>query len=471
MLTQIYRQLRTGETTARALTETSLAVIRKMNPTLRVFLHVDEEAALRQAEAADERIRQGESSLLCGIPTALKDNLAVAGVPMSCASQMLKNFVPAYSACAWERLQAAGAVMIGKTNMDEFAMGSGGETSAFGVCRNPCDISRVAGGSSGGSAAAVASGMAAYALGSDTGGSVRVPAAFCGVVGMKPTYGRISRRGLTAFASSLDQIGILSQSVRDSALVLSCIAGKDPGDATSASRLQDFFPYTESVRGMRVAVPVGFAEDVSPRVRRFYERGCDFLREAGAETVPVSFPSPDAAYAAYYLISACEASSNLARYDGLRYGGDVDTNGSFEEICRKTRQQFGNEVRRRILTGTFALSAAGRESTYERACRVRQDISDALQNIFADCSLVLLPSVPDIAYPVGERDGDAVAYRDCDRYTVAASLAGMPAISVPVGVDGGMPYSLQLIAPPFREDLLFAGASVLERMKTVCHTN
>lgn len=464
MLTHIYNQLRRGEVTACSLAETSLAGIQAMNAELNAFLYVDAEAVMRCASEADERIRCGDSSPLCGIPVALKDNLAVAGVPMCCASRVLENFVPSYSACAWERLAQSGAVFLGKTNMDEFAMGAGGETSAFGPCRNPWDSARVAGGSSSGSAAAVAGGMAYYALGSDTGGSVRVPAAFCGIVGLKPTYGRVSRRGLTAFASSLDQIGILSHSVRDSALVLSVIAGKDAGDSTTSTRPMDFLPYPTGVRGLRIGVPAGISCELSPAMADVLESGCAFLQKLGVKTVSVTLPSLDMAYAAYYLISACEASSNLARFDGLRYGNGNEADETFAQICLGTRQGFGEEVRRRILTGTFALSAAGRKNTYERACRFRQDIKNALHTLFADCDLILMPTVPDAAYPIGSRTGDAVAYRDCDRYTVPASLAGLPAISVPVTVKNGLPCALQLMAPAFREDILFCGAAALEEM-------
>ena len=461
MLREYRDRLRRGEITSRALTEAALARIGEMEPSLHAFVTVCEDTALSAADAADRRIAAGDAPLLCGIPMALKDNICTSGIRTTCASTMLDEFVPPYSAHAWDRLQAAGAVLLGKTNMDEFAMGSGNETSAFGICRNPHDPTRVAGGSSGGSAAAVASGEVLYALGSDTGGSVRVPASYCGVVGIKPTYGRISRRGLIAFASSLDQIGVMTKTVEDSALVLAAICGRDPLDATSADRAVDFLDVMPHVRGMRIGVCDIAGDATSAAVRDMYARAQDLLRQLGAEIVPVTMPSCEEAYAAYYLISACEASSNLARYDGIRYGRAGEGNTP-EEMFLGARAHFGDEVKRRLLAGTYALAAQGRAESYDRARQMRERIVSHMSDRFTRCDLILTPTTADTAYPVGAHEEDAIAYRYCDTFTTVPSLAGLPAITIPGGTDDGLPLGLQIIAPRFREDLLYRAALALE---------
>ena len=461
MLSAYAKRLRAGEITSRALTEAALARIAETEPSFRAFITVCADTALAAADAADRRIAQGNAPLLCGIPMALKDNICTAGILTTCASRMLDNFVPPYNAYAWERLQAEGAVLLGKTNLDEFAMGSGNETSAFGVCRNPANPDYVAGGSSGGSAAAVAAGEAVYALGSDTGGSVRVPASYCGVVGVKPTYGRISRRGMIAMASSLDQAGIMTKTVTDSALVLAAICGRDPGDATSADRPVDFLNVPPDVRGMRVGICDLPAGSVSAAVRDMYTRTVHRMESLGAEIVSVPMPSADEAYATYYLISACEASSNLARYDGIRYGraGAGDT---LEEMFASARSYFGDEVKRRLLAGTYALAAQGRAETYDRARLMRTRIRTHMKEQFRVVDVILTPTAADTAYPVGGHAGDAVAYRTCDMFTTVPSLAGLPAISVPAGRDRGLPLGMQIVAPHFREDILYRAALAME---------
>ena len=426
MLREYAKRLRAGEITSRALTEAALARIAETEPSFRAFITVCADTALAAADAADRRIAAGDAPLLCGIPMALKDNICTAGILTTCASRMLDNFVPPYNAYAWERLQAEGAVLLGKTNLDEFAMGSGNETSAFGVCRNPINPDYVAGGSSGGSAAAVAAGEAVYALGSDTGGSVRVPASYCGVVGVKPTYGRISRRGMIAMASSLDQAGIMTKTVTDSALVLAAICGRDPGDATSADRPVDFLDVLPDVRGMRVGICDLPAGSVSAAVRDMYTRVVRLMESLGAEIVSVPMPSADEAYATYYLISACEASSNLARYDGIRYGRAGKGNTP-EEMFLGARSHFGDEVKRRLLAGTYALAAQGRAESYDRARQMRERIVSHMGDLFTRCDLILTPTAADTTYPVGAHDEDAIAYRYCDTFTTVPSLAGLPA--------------------------------------------
>lgn len=461
MLKEYRDRLRAGEITSRALTETALARMEGMEPSLCAFISVCADVALAAADEADRRIAAGDAPLLCGIPMALKDNICTAGILTTCASRMLENFVPPYNAYVWERLQAEGAVLLGKTNLDEFAMGSGNETSAFGVCRNSHNPDYVAGGSSGGSAAAVAAGEAAYALGSDTGGSVRVPASYCGIVGVKPTYGRISRRGLIALASSLDQIGVMTKTVEDSALVLAVICGRDPLDSTSADRPVDFLDAIPDVRGLRIGICDIAGDGASAAVRDMYARAAGLLTALGAEIVSVTMPSCEDAYAAYYLISSCEASSNLARYDGIRYGKS-GCGATPEEMFCHAREHFGDEVKRRLLAGTYALAAQGRAETYDRARQMRTRIRTHMKELFASCDVILTPTTADTAYPVDGHAEDAIAYRYCDTFTTVPSLAGLPAITIPGGMDRGLPLGLQIIAPHFREDILYRAALALE---------
>lgn len=464
MIETTARRLRSGEITARELAQTYLARIAARRADTNAFIAVTDAEALTAADAADARLKSGNAPLLCGIPCAVKDNLTVAGVPATAASRMLSDFVPPYSAAAWERIDAAGGVLLGKTNLDEFAMGATGETSAFGAVRNPYDPDRVAGGSSGGSAAAVADGQAVYALGTDTGGSIRVPAAFCGVVGLKPTCGRVSRRGLIAFASSLDTVGVLTATVRDAAIVLDAIAAPDAGDMTSLARtdtLADWLLTMErGISGLRVGIPRDLPT-LSPGVRAACDRAISAMTAAGATLAEVTLPSADDCYTAYYLIAAAEASSNLARYDGIRYGHAAD-GASYTEEMQKARRAFGGEVKRRLLAGTFALSHEGRQAYYERACHLRASITAALCAQFTACDVILLPTTPDVAYKMGEKTNDAVPYRDCDSLCTAASLAGVPAISVPCGTAEGLPVGMQLIAPAMGEAVLFAAAAALE---------
>jgi len=467
MIRKLHEKLCRGETTSRKLTEAALAHLEARNGETHAFLTICADGALSMADEADRRIARGDVPLLCGIPMALKDNICTAGIRTTCASEMLEDFVPPYSAFVWRRLQEQGAVLLGKTNMDEFAMGAGGETSFFGVCRNPRNPEYVAGGSSGGSAAAVADGTAVYALGSDTGGSVRVPASFCGVVGVKPTYGRVSRQGLVSFASSLDQIGILARSVQDTADVLSAIAGADAGDMTTAAAPMDLDSIDAGGRvdGMRVGVPgteflqaAGATEAVCAAVTE----AARLLAGRGAVLVEPPWPDPEIAYDAYYMIAACEASSNLARYDGIRYGksaGDVPhITGQFTGA----RRYFGPEVQRRLLVGTAALSARDRGIAYDSARQVREQIRRQMARSLEACDVILTPAAPGTAYAVGAHAGQAMAGRGVDVFAVAPSLAGLPALSLPVGEDGGMPMGVQLVSAAFREDRMYTAALALE---------
>ena len=461
MIEQTAKRLRTGEVTSRALTEEALRRIGE-RADLHTFITVCAEDALRMAEDADARIRAGNAPLLCGIPMSLKDNIVTAGIRTTAASRMLADFVPPYDAFVWEKLKAEGAVLLGKTNMDEFAMGAGGETSAFGACVHPRDARFVAGGSSSGGAAAVASGQGFYALGSDTGGSVRVPAAYCGVVGIKPTYGRISRRGLIAFASSLDQIGVIAGSVADSAAVLTAIVGEDPMDTTSADRAADFCPIVRDVRGLRIGICPSLLAECTAEVGDMMREAVEKITERGAVPVEVILPDARRAYAAYYLLSACEASSNLARYDGIRYGQAAADPADTADMFRRTRACLGTEVKRRLLAGTCALSADERGEAYDRASRTRRAIAEEMRQVFALCDVIMIPTVPDIAYELGSRQTQTLAYRQSDAFTTVPSLAGLPAISLPGGSSRGMPLGIQLIAPPMREDVLLRCAAVLE---------
>ncbi|MBR2847886.1 MAG: aspartyl/glutamyl-tRNA amidotransferase subunit A [Clostridia bacterium] len=464
MITKTAEALRRGETTARALTEAALARIRERGEETNAFITVLDEYALSAADRVDERIKAGDASLLCGIPAALKDNILTEGIPTTAASLMLSGFSAPFSAAAWEGISAAGGVLVGKTNLDEFAMGSFGETSAFGPVRNPLSPSHSAGGSSSGSAAAVADGQAMFALGSDTGGSVRVPAAFCGVVGLKPTYGRISRRGLIAFASSLDTVGILTRTVRDAAIVLDAAAVPDAGDMTMIPRedtLLDWLSAMErGVRDIRVGV-VRNLPLLAPEVKEAYERSISVMEAHGAKITEVTIPAPDDAYTAYYIIAASEASSNLARYDGIRYG--TSENGStYTEGILAARRRFGAEIKRRLLAGTFALSFDGRADYYEKACRLRREITSDLNAQFARADVLLLPTVPHTATRLFETVDDGLPYQTADCLCTAASLAGLPAVSVPLRRAGEMPVGIEIIAPFMREDLLFAAARALE---------
>lgn len=456
-----------GDFTACQVTAAYLEAIRKKEAAYGAYLTVTGELALSQARAVDEARAQGAAlPPLAGIPMGVKDNICTQGVRTTCASRMLEDFVPPYSATVMERLQ--GAVMLGKLNMDEFAMGSTTESSYFHPTRNPVDTTRVPGGSSGGSAAAVAAGEAAFALGSDTGGSIRQPAAFCGVVGMKPTYGSVSRYGLIAFASSLDQIGPITRNVTDNALVLESLVGRDPRDATSVDCRDSRFTQRleEGVRGLSMALPMDFlGEGVAPAVRQAVLDAAQRYARLGAEIVEVSLPVLRYALPAYYVISSAEASSNLARFDGVRYGHRAEEYRSMEELyCASRSEGFGAEVKRRILLGTFALSAGYYDAYYKKALQVRTLMIQAFNRIFERCPVILSPVAPTTAYRLGEKLEDPLQMYMGDIFTVPANIAGLPAMSLPCGHDGdGLPIGLGLLGRPFDEATLYRAAFALEQ--------
>jgi aspartyl-tRNA(Asn)/glutamyl-tRNA(Gln) amidotransferase subunit A len=445
---------------------TSLAAIRARNDELNVFLFVDEEGALDAARRVDERVTKGEDvGALAGVPIALKDNLCQTGVPTTAGSKILRGWLPPYSATVVDRVLSAGAVPMGKTNMDEFAMGSSTETSAYGPTRNPLNVDRVPGGSSGGSASAVAADMTPLSLGSDTGGSIRQPAALCGLVGVKPTYGLVSRYGLIAFASSLDQIGPFAKSVTDAAALLEVIAGHDPMDSTS---LPEPAPsllahVNDGVAGKRVGLVRELFEGADDDVVAEVERAAAALRDAGATIVELSIPELHLGLSAYYLIAPAEASSNLARYDGVRYGLRVDAEdvAAMNEATRTAG--FGAEVKRRIMLGTYALSAGYYDAYYGQALKVRTQMIDAFRRAYRDADVLLGATAPSVAFTLGEKTADPMAMYLSDVFTIPTNLAGDAAISVPFGTgDKSLPIGVQLLGPGRSEAGLFAAARVLE---------
>jgi aspartyl-tRNA(Asn)/glutamyl-tRNA(Gln) amidotransferase subunit A len=432
------------------------------NDALNVFLHVDEERTLAQARAHDNEGRSG----IAGVPMAYKDLLCIRGVPTTAGSRVLEGYKPPYTATVVRRCEAAGLVELGKTNMDEFAMGSSTENSAFGPTRNPWDRERVPGGSSGGSAAAVAASMAPLSLGTDTGGSIRQPAALCGVVGMKPTYGAVSRYGVVAFASSLDQVGPFARTVRDCALALRVIAGPDVCDSTCLGPPEPIeLPEREDLRGLRVgAISLDGIGGVEPGVRASYEAALETARGLGAELVEASleFSLTPHALAAYYLIAPAEASANLARYDGVRYGLRVPGDDVFEMYDRTRQRGFGREVKRRCLIGAYALSAGYYDAYYGQAQRVRTLIRRDFDAAFEKCDLLLTPTSPTVAFRIGELVDDPLAMYACDLFTLPVNLSGLPALSLPCGLSDGLPVGLHLAGPAFSENRLLAAAHALE---------
>lgn len=456
-ITDLRDRVAGGETTASATITTALDAAEKLNNQLNAFLEIDRQGALRRAAEIDQ---DSASKPLAGVPVAVKDNICVRGLQTSCGSRILGPYHPPYNATAIERLIAAGAVVVGKTNCDEFAMGSSNENSSFGPVRNPWDPSRVPGGSSGGSAAAVAAGIVPVALGSDTGGSVRQPASLCGVVGFKPTYGRVSRYGLVAFGSSLDQIGVFARHVADASAILEIIAGRDPHDATTAD--VPVPPYSQEIsrdiKGLRVGVSRALlGEGVDPDVLAAIEATIDAYRSLGAEIVDIELPHARYAIAVYYIIATAEASSNLARYDGVRYGFRAENAPGLRDMYRKTRDQgFGAEVKRRIMLGTYVLSAGYYDAYYLKAQKVRTLLRQDFAKAFEKCDAVLTPTAPTPAFKFGEKVDDPLAMYLNDIYTVTANLAGIPGISVPCGLSSdGLPIGMQLLGPYWSESLLF----------------
>jgi aspartyl-tRNA(Asn)/glutamyl-tRNA(Gln) amidotransferase subunit A len=468
-VTELSELLQSKTLSAKEAAQAYLSRMDKAEPQVGAYLTVTGEEALKAAENIDSRRMNGESlPPLAGVPMGIKDNICTKGIKTTCASRILSNFEPAYDATAYRKMKDAGCVLLGKMNMDEFAMGSSTENSSVKVTRNPRDLSRVPGGSSGGPAAAVAAGEAAFALGSDTGGSIRQPASFCGVVGMKPTYGSVSRFGLIAFASSLDQIGPLTRNVADSALVLNALCGHDSRDSTSVDR--DYPDYMaqmhKGVKGLRIAVPKEFfGEGIQAPVKMAVEKAAAWYESQGAEIIDVSLPTLKYALPAYYVISSAEASSNLARFDGVRYGFRAEEYEDLNDLYIKTRSMgFGPEVKRRIMLGTFALSAGYFDAYYKKALQVRTKIMEEFSNIFASCQAVLSPVAPTTAYKIGEKTQNPLEMYLGDIYTVPVSIAGLPALSVPCGADGeGLPIGMQLTGRPFSEPTLYRIAHAYEQ--------
>lgn len=454
-----------GECSSVELTRSVLDRIERKDGEIGAYLTVCKDEALKKAAEVDAKRASGEQlHPLAGIPIGIKDNICTRGVKTTCASHILENFIPPYDAFVMEKLHAADAVILGKLNMDEFAMGSSTETSYFQKTRNPFDLERVPGGSSGGSAAAVSSGEAVMTLGSDTGGSIRQPAAFCGVVGLKPTYSAVSRYGLVAFASSLDQIGPMGRTVKDTAMLFGAICGRDPHDATSAVRdYPDFAAnWSSEVKGLRIGLPKEyFGDGVSPEVRNAVMTMAKELEARGAVLVDISLPSTDYALAAYYIIACAEASSNLARFDGVRYGYRSQNFANLTEMYENTRSEgFGAEVKRRIMLGTYVLSSGYYDAYYKKAKFTQVRIQEEFEQAFRSCDLILTPTVPETSFRIGENINDQIKMYMNDVLTVTVNIAGLPGISVPCGFDGkGLPIGAQLIGPKFSESVLFRCAS------------
>ena len=459
-------RLRARDISSVELTDAYLGRIDAVEPAVHAYLNVTRDLALSMAAEADRRRAEGEDGPLLGIPVALKDLLATEGLETTAGSRMLQGYRPPYSATVVERLRDAGAVFLGKTNMDEFAMGSSNEYSAYGPVYNPWDTTRVPGGSSGGSAAAVAADEAAIALGSDTGGSIRQPGALCGVVGLKPTYGRVSRYGLIAFASSLDQIGPLSKDVTDAATLLGAIAGRDQRDSTSVDApVPDYVAALEGgVRGLRLAVPREyFVEGMQPGMEGMVRSAIETLEELGASVGEVSLPSTNHGLATYYIIAPAEASANLARFDGVRYGYAHPSETLWEAYGKTRDEGFGPEVKRRIMIGTYALSSTYYDAYYVKAQKIRTMVKADFDRVFADYDAILAPTSPTTAWPLGAKMDDPVQMYLSDACTLPVNIAGLPGISVPCGLLDGLPTGLQIITPAFTEDLLLRIAYTYEQ--------
>ena len=466
---QLLQELNTGRLTAVELIQRHLQHIDQVEPRVQAFLQVDHEGALQKAAEVDRKRAAGEPlGRLAGLPVAVKDNLCVRGWKTTCASRMLENFAPPYDAHVVQQLRSADAILLGRTNLDEFAMGSSCENSAFQKTYNPWGENTTPGGSSGGSAAAVSAGMAPVALGSDTGGSIRQPAAFCGVVGVKPTYGRVSRYGLVAFASSLDQVGPFARSVQDAALLLEVLSGHDARDSTSvkASVPEWSRNLDQPLSTLRIGiVPEHFGPGVDSEVAQTVTRAIELYRMLGATVSEISLPHTKYGVAAYYIIAPSEASSNLARYDGVHYGHRTEEFSSMVEMYEASRAEgFGDEVKRRIMVGTYALSSGYYDAYYLKALKVRRLIANDFQQAFQQVDLILTPTSPTPAYPLGGQFTDPLKMYLDDMYTVSANLAGLPAISIPCGFSSqGLPIGLQLLGPAFAEERILKAAHIYEQ--------
>lgn len=464
---EIVNAIASGAKTAEEITRYYLAQIQEKNPQINAFVEVFKDDAIAQAKAVDAKKARGEKlGTLAGVPVAIKDNILYKGHKATCCSKMLANYTAAYTATVVEKLLAQDAIIIGRTNMDEFAMGSSNQTSAWGVVHNPVDLTRVPGGSSGGSAAAVAAGMVPAALGTDTGGSVRQPASFCGVVGIKPGYGRISRYGIIAFASSADQVGVLAGNVADAAQVMEVISGKDAHDSTSLEApvphyTQDF---TTDLKGVKVGLPKGFLDGLNPAIKKQTEQAAQQLKELGAELVEVDVPLAKYSAPCYYIITSAEASSNLGRYDGIRYGYAAQNANGLSDYYEKSRAPFGLEVKKRIIIGTYALTSERYEECFLKAMKVRELIREDFKKAFEKVDVILTPTSPTTAFKIGEKDENPLSLYLADLYTCQGNIGGLAGISVPFGKDeNGLPIGVQFYGPILKEEKILNAAHHLEQ--------
>ncbi len=476
-LAQTAQALAAGEISSKELTQAYLARIEANNPTLNAFITIDAQGALQAAEAADKRLAQKSATPLTGIPLAIKDLFCTHNLRTTCGSAMLASFLPPYESTVTQRLKTAGAVILGKTNMDEFAMGSSNETSHFGPVRNPWDTQRIPGGSSGGSAAAMAAALCAGAIGTDTGGSIRQPAALTGITGLKPTYGRVSRYGMIAFASSLDQAGPMTRTALDSALLLQIMAGHDPLDSTSIDApVPDYQAalHAFTLQGVRIGIPEEyFGAGLDPELRAATETALDTYRELGAEIIPISLPMTLHAIPTYYIIAPAEASSNLARYDGIRFGYRCANPKDLKDLyCRTRAEGFGSEVKRRIMLGTYVLSSGYYDAYYRKAQQLRRLIAEDFAQAFKNhhLNVILTPTTPESAFKLGEKNADPVSMYLSDIYTINVNLAGLPALSLPCGFNARkLPIGFQLIGRPLDEATILATAHAYQQA-TAWHT-
>lgn len=465
---ELQEKIKEGKTSAVQIAESVFQRIDAVEKRVRSYIRLVKEEALAAADKADKDIKKGDIKALTGIPIALKDIVCTKGITTTCGSHILHNFIPPYDATVVEKLRDAGAVFVGKTNMDEFAMGSSTETSYFGPTRNPWDLERIPGGSSGGSATAVAADECIASIGSDTGGSIRQPAALCGIVGLKPTYGRVSRFGLIAFASSLDQIGPFTKDVEDCALMMNVLAGYDPKESTSVrAETSDYRQFVgRDIKGWKIGIPQEyFVEGIDPEVNSAVQKAISVLEKSGAKIVGISLPHTQYCLAVYYIIAPAEASSNLARYDGVKYGFRSPDNGDLLDMYKRTRMQgFGAEVKRRIMIGTYALSAGYYDAYYKKASQVRSLIKRDFEEAFKKCDVILTPTTPTPAFKIGEKTDNPLQMYLSDIFTISGNLAGIPGISVPCGfTSGGLPIGAQFLAGHFEEGKLIQIASAYEK--------
>ncbi len=455
IISELSAKLQSGEISSVELTKEYIRAIEEANPMINAFVHTTFDTALEGAAIADRLLKEGNASVLCGIPMTLKDNICTDGLLTTCCSKILDGFRPYYDAAVWEKLKANGAVLLGKTNMDEFAMGSTSESSCYGAPLNPRNTGHVTGGSSGGAAAAVCANMAAYGLGSDTGGSIRQPASFCGIVGLKPTYGAVSRYGLIAYGSSLDQIGPLTYSVKDAAIVFDAIKGFDKRDQTS--KAYDYGNLMkcldQDIKGKKIGVAEEFFDGIDPDMKAQIFEAIKLYEKNGAEIISIKLPALKLALPVYYIIACAEASSNLGRYDGIRYGHRASTYDSIDNMIYMTRSEgFGDEVKRRIMLGTYVLSSGYYDAYYKKACVIREQINQEFSDIFKKCDVLIAPTAPNTAFPLNFRGVSPVEMYLSDICTVPINIAGIPSISVPCGKDAkGLPIGMQIMGRKFDE--------------------